>query len=358
MSDQQISIPHLVAQAQPQFERIAGQNQLVRWQEESQFAMQAIQKNPKLAECAPVTIQDAVINVAAVGLTLNPADGYAYLVPEYHKQNRRNECQLRVSFKGLVKIATDTGVIKWVKAEVVKANDTFEYRGVSETPVHRMDPFATDRGETVGVYCVAMTHDGVPLVDTINRAELDLIRQCAKSDNVWANWFDEMAKKAVIKRAAKQWPKSKESSTLHNAVEIINETEGSDFSGWEKIQEAAAQIHTHIAADDKLAIGEVWAEATEQEQSALWVAVSKGGFFTQAEKEIIRASATLYKKANATEQVDDAAPTYREIAAAIHDAADVDAVDTAYLLIHSGLPRQQRNELSDLAKAKKAGMQI
>jgi recombination protein RecT len=226
MSNQQ-TWPELVNEVQPQFNQIAEVHKLVLWKAESQFAIQAIQKNKYLSECLPFTVQNAIINVASVGLTLNPADGYAYLVPEYNKDLQAKECQLRISFKGLVKVATDSGGISWVKAEIVKQNDTFEYLGVSQEPKHVMEPFS-DRGETVGVYCVAKTNDGDFLVDTMPKAEIDQIRKCAKFDTVWNTWYDEMAKKAIIKRASKQWPRTDKSGVLNAAVSVMNETEGSD----------------------------------------------------------------------------------------------------------------------------------
>lgn len=219
--------PDIVNETQSQFNQIAQQHKLVLFKAESQFAIQALQKNKALAECVPYTVQNAIINVASVGLTLNPADGFAYLVPEYNKQTSQKECELRISFKGLMKVAADSGAIQWVKADVVKQNDTFTERGIGEIPEHTKDSFG-DRGETVGVYCVAKLHSGEYLTDTMPISEIEQIRKCAKFDAVWKQWFDEMAKKAVIKRASKQWIKSGQHGTLNAAIEVLNETEGSD----------------------------------------------------------------------------------------------------------------------------------
>lgn len=227
LAEKKMTWPDYVNEAMPRFNEIAVTHKLVQWKAESQFAIQALQKNKGLAKCAPYTVQNAIINVAAVGLTLNPADGFAYLVPEYNKQAGQNECELRISFKGLMKVATDSGAIQWVKADVVKANDTFTNNGISELPTHQMDSFG-DRGETVGVYCVAKMHTGEYMVDTMPLSEIQQIRQCAKFDAVWAQWFDEMAKKAVIKRASKQWSKTDIHTTLTEAVHLLNETEGGD----------------------------------------------------------------------------------------------------------------------------------
>ena len=286
-------VDEVIYQVMPQFQRIAQKRQLVRWEEESQYALQICKANSRLLECEPSTLQDAVINVAAVGLTLNPASGYAYLVPEYSKQVKRNVCQLRISFKGLIKLATDTGAISWVKAEVVKDQDTFEYRGPCNMPLHHMNPFAP-RGETVGAYCVAKTKEGELLVDVVSRPELDHIKSCAKTAAVWDNWFDEMAKKAIIKRAAKQWPKNRETERLNEAIQVINDYEGNDFDELEKVEAIACYILDHLEKGDLWGAGEAWQEATDTQKRQLWVAKTKGGYFTQEQKTQIRQAAEEY----------------------------------------------------------------
>lgn len=42
-------------------------------------------------------------------------------------------------------------------------------------------------------------------------------------------------------------------------------------------------------------VGEAWCELTQDEQAALWTAKSKGGFFTQDEKQSIRSAINEYK---------------------------------------------------------------
>lgn len=285
----------IIQQSMPQFRRIADENKLVKWEEESQFAMQALEKNSTLRKCVPASIQNSIINVAAVGLTLNPADGYAYLVPEYNKELKAQECQLRISFKGLIKAATDTGVIEWVRAEIVKQADTFTFNGVDEKPEHVMQPFG-DRGEPVGVYCVAKLTSGDYMTEVMAWEEVEKIRNCAKTKMVWDAWPMEMAKKAVIKRAAKQWPRSQGSSVLHKTIEVINDAEGS-ADPMAEVERVAADIIDLLDKDDLMGVGQIWCECSEAEQSTLWTAKTKGGWFTIDEKNKIREAASGYRKA-------------------------------------------------------------
>lgn len=295
----------IIEDSAQKFKAIATTHNLVTWAEESQFAIQAIQKNEKLAQCIPHTVQNAVINVAAVGLTLNPALGYAYLVPESEKikEGGREQwvqcCNLRVSFKGLLKIATDSGSILWAKAEIVKKNDLFKYCGPCELPKHEMEPFG-DRGEVVGVYCVAKTHQGDYLVDVMSAAEIAKIRAAAKQDGVWAKWPEEMAKKAILKRASKQWPKTDRTDRLDRAIAVVNEYEGSDErditpqESQEEInarfEEVITEIKIGIDKGELARAADAWYSLPDEDKALLWKAPSKGGAFTTKEREIMKSS--------------------------------------------------------------------
>lgn len=62
------------------------------------------------------------------------------------------------------------------------------------------------------------------------------------------------------------------------------------------IQKIADAVLKHIENNDPDGIGEVWHETTAEEKEALWVAKTKGGFFSQEDKKIIREAATSYAK--------------------------------------------------------------
>ena len=124
---------------------------LLDFAQECLFAKQQIMKNDyiyNVAQGAPQSLEDAILNVSAIGVSLNPASSHAYLVP------REGRICLDISYRGLVKLATDSGAIKWAKCELVYTNDRFVWKGPVEAPEHEADPFG-DRGEIKGGYCVA-----------------------------------------------------------------------------------------------------------------------------------------------------------------------------------------------------------
>src|ERR1043166_7788210 len=75
---------------------------------EISFAIQLSIKNPYLKECDQTSVLRAIMNVAQIGLTLNPVSKYAFLVPRYNSQARVLECVLEPSYIGLAKLLTDS----------------------------------------------------------------------------------------------------------------------------------------------------------------------------------------------------------------------------------------------------------
>lgn len=198
----------------------------VHWAKESQFAMQALQSNKYLNEVAwknQASLQNAIINVASIGISLDPASKHAYLVP------RGSKVCLDISYMGLMHLAQQTGSILWGQAKLVYATDIYENTGIDSAPAHKSNPFASnnDRGPVVGAYCTAKTADGSYLTEEMNIDELNKIKSSSKSaDGPWKTWPEEMMRKSVVKRASKYWPKVER---LNLAIDAINQHEGIDF---------------------------------------------------------------------------------------------------------------------------------
>lgn len=205
----------------------------INFKKEAGFALQLLKANDFLRSTAqgnPDSLQNAITNLAAIGISLNPATKEAYLVP------RSRAVCLDISAIGLIKLATDSGSVEWVQAKLVHENDNFIDNGPGMKPTHEFKPFG-DRGKIVGVYAVAKTHKGDFLTDSMPIAECHAIRDRSEAWKAftsgktkscpWSTDEGEMMKKTVIKRASKLWPKSER---LDTAVEVLNQHEGIDFN--------------------------------------------------------------------------------------------------------------------------------
>lgn len=203
----------------------------INFEREAEFAMQIMEKSSYVLNTAMSnrsSLVAAVKNVAAIGISLNPARKQAYLVP------RGGAICLDLSYMGLLDLAIASGSIRWGQAELVREKDTFKLHGFGNLPTHDYDPFDTDRGDWKGVYVVVKTADGDYLTTTMTRDEVLAIRDRSDAWKAFMNkktkscpWSTdeaEMAKKTVIKRASKLWPKT---DRLDHAIHHLN-TDGGE----------------------------------------------------------------------------------------------------------------------------------
>ncbi len=200
-------------------------NNSLNFEVEAGFAVQQLEANDYLLMVAMnnrQSVVNAVTNVAAIGISLNPARKQAYLVP------RDKKVCLDISYIGLVDLATQSGSIVWAKAELVHEADNFQMGEPGAMPKHQFNPFAKDRGEVIGAYVVAKTPGGEYLCDAMSIDDINAIRdrssawKAFKSKGVSCPWVTdpgEMGKKTVIKRASKLWPKNER---LNMAIQHLN----------------------------------------------------------------------------------------------------------------------------------------
>jgi recombination protein RecT len=233
---------------------------------EFHFAVQAIEKNQYLAGIAaknPNSLRNAILNIAAVGISLNPAEAHAYLVP------RDGQVCLDLSYRGLIKLATDSGSIQLAKPELVCACDEeFVWHDPFTMPTHKFNPFDTERGPgriwatLSGGYVIAKLNDGTVLLDRMAAEEIAAVKAASpsssKAGSPWQKWPLEMIKKTLIKRAAKSWPQSQR---LDEAIHIDNETSGITFDAEpqpasEERQRLLDQIET-LAHDKAIPMAEL-----------------------------------------------------------------------------------------------------
>jgi recombination protein RecT len=224
MSDTIQIVKKIIASAKESFEKIDNSGRFVS---EANFVFQALSDNNYLLNIAmqnQESLKNAIINIASLKTTLNPADKKAYLVP------RAKKVELTVSYIGLIDLAVTDNAILWAQSKLVYANDEFSIRGYDNAPIHKYNPFSRDRGDLVGVYCVAKYPNGDYITEAMTIDDINSIKARSKGNGKtpWDTDFTEMARKAVVKRAAKYWKGSKQLST---AIQYLNNDadEGIDF---------------------------------------------------------------------------------------------------------------------------------
>ncbi len=175
--------------------------------------MTAINSNPDLRQADRASLFGSVTRLAQDGLL---PDGRESALVIFNTKDRNSggwvkKVQAMPMVAGLLKMMRQSGEVAWVDAQIVRANDAFQYRpGIDEMPVFEPNWFG-DRGDIIGAYAIAKLKSGeiVP-PEIMNREQIDKVRNVSRSKDKgpWVDWYDQMALKTVLRRYLKRLPTS------------------------------------------------------------------------------------------------------------------------------------------------------
>ena len=201
---------------------------------ECSFAIQILNdpKNSYLATSTKESIMKSVVNIASIGLTLNPVAKEAYLIPRKKKIGNEYlvECHLEPSYIGLIKLITNAGSVSNIQTNLVYENDEFNIIYGLNTDFRHIPLFKGSSGNIVGVYSVATLHNGEKQFEYMNREQVEVIREHSESwlsflkakdkaekdpkasgtvrTPIWITDEGEMFRKTCLKRMSKYLPRS------------------------------------------------------------------------------------------------------------------------------------------------------
>jgi phage RecT family recombinase len=238
-------------QIKPRFTELVDEKTFLK---EASFAIQSINSSKQLPKATTESKLMAVMNVAQIGLSLNPVKKEAYLVPRFNRGSI--ECQLEPSYQGLVKLLTDTGSVTSIAVYPVYDGDEFELElGTTMTVVHK-PKFKTK--ELVNVYGIAVLPGGERQIEVMTADDINKIRALSESykayENkkisscVWVDHYDEMSRKTLIRRFYKYLPKSENHERLQQAIAL---DESDYFPTYEKIDLAKELLRSSTYDPDQ-----------------------------------------------------------------------------------------------------------
>lgn len=182
----------------------------------TRVVLNAINNNPKLQNCTPMSFLGAMMSSAQLGLEPNTPLGQAYLIPY------GNNVQFQIGYKGQIDLAHRDGTV--IEAHAVYENDEFNFEyGYNSDIKHK--PALTNRGNPIAYYAVWRNEKygakgfEVMSVEDINKHR-DKYSKTA-NNGPWKTDYDAMAKKTVIKQALKYAPMSAETQTAFSLDETI-----------------------------------------------------------------------------------------------------------------------------------------
>lgn len=181
----------------------------------------AVQMQPDLLAADRKSLLGSTMRAAQDGLLCDGRE--AALVIFNTKEGKKVQYMPMVG--GILKKIRNSGELASISAQVVYDKDHFEYElGDDERIVHK--PFlGADRGKQIACYAIAKTKDGAIYREVMSVSDVEKVRSASRAGKFgpWVDWWDEMAKKTVIRRLSKRLPSS---ADLDSVIKADDEAQG------------------------------------------------------------------------------------------------------------------------------------
>ena len=169
----------------------------------TRVAMTAIQANPDLQNADRRSLFGAIVRLAQDGLLPDGREAAIVLFG--------GKAQAMPMIAGVLKKIRQSGEVAKVSAHVVYERDHFVWSlGFDESIEHVPPALNEDRGKAIGAYATAVLKDGSQLCEVMTFEQIEKVRNVsrAKGSGPWVQWWDEMARKTVMRRLSKRLPMS------------------------------------------------------------------------------------------------------------------------------------------------------
>ena len=226
----------------------------------SRIALSLFNGNPQFWEASPTSFLSALMQSAQCGLEPNTVLGEAYVIPYKNTKQGITEVNFQVGYKGILKMALNTGEYEAIYAHEVRDNDEFSYEyGLNKNLIHK--PADIPSTKVTHYYAVyKLKNGGFDFVvwsrERVEQHARDfsknyMFKGQVNKNSVWAKNFDSMAKKTVLIDVLKYAPKSVE---MAKALDLDYKSEAKEEKisnfGYVDVDAATVHVEEHDAAID------------------------------------------------------------------------------------------------------------
>lgn len=216
----------LIEKMRPEFERVLPKH--INPDRILRIATSAVIRTPKLMQCKVNTVMLAILQASILGLEPSTPLGEGWLIPF------KDDCQFIPGYRGLLKLARQSGEVASISAYPVYKNEEFDVSyGLKPNIIHK--PILDgDRGQLRLVYAIGILKDkmALPYVTVLSLAEIEKIRDNSQGWRAFkagliksSPWqpetaggsFEQMAIKTAYRRICKTMPAS---IALTGAIEL------------------------------------------------------------------------------------------------------------------------------------------
>jgi len=180
----------------------------------------AVNSNPELAKADRRSLFNACVKSAQDGLLPDGREAALVIFNTKVKgPDGKDHWEKRVQYMPMVAgiriRMRNSGEVKSAVAEVIHENDEFHHeKGDNPHIIHK--PILEDPGKPIGAYAIIKLTNGEVLREVMNLADIEKARAVSKmgDSGPWKTWFDEMARKTILRRCAKAAPMQSDLDTV------------------------------------------------------------------------------------------------------------------------------------------------
>lgn len=185
-----------------------------------QNTISLVREKPELQKYSQKELLTGVMKAAYLGLDFMNHE--AWLVPY------SGHVQFQMGYKGACKFVKKYSIrpLKDIYAKAVRKGDTITYGVENGKPYLNWEPVPFNAGEIIGVFAVAYFEDAGVLYEVMTKEEVEKIRRVSKcgGSGPWKDYWEEMAKKTVLKKLSKNIETDFDNAEQRDAWESDNDT--------------------------------------------------------------------------------------------------------------------------------------
>ena len=154
---------------------------------------------------------------------LSPAKTQCYFIPY------GNKVKLTRSYFGTMKVVKQLPEVKDIYAQVIYEGDDVEIKNVEghKVLVKHDTNWLNQDNPIIGAYCIIEKNDGEKVLTIMTKKEIDKAWSQSKNKSIQNNFPQEMAKRTVINRAAKQFFNTSDDNDLF--IDAVNRTTANEY---------------------------------------------------------------------------------------------------------------------------------
>ena len=209
----------------------------VKWEDFRNSFLIAVQMNPRLLDADRQSLFLALQKAASDGLKPDGREGALVIFGDDREDGEGNrvasaakgkkKVQWMPMIAGLIKLVRNTGNVAGVRAGLIYRGERIVRTDENGQESYKLVRVIDEHSEIddspeniIGAYAVINYKDGFWEMEAMTRRQIDRVRAVSKAQKgPWQSWYDEMARKTVLRRLIKRLDKSAELRRLDSAIQ-------------------------------------------------------------------------------------------------------------------------------------------